>query len=231
MPCNRGRLQIKEVELVDEEVKERIQGDLDALGENYKTRDVDGLIRKYLKEGVDVSSLRNSVLKEQQFHRIYFHVSLKQRENASERMAFIHENLLFSDWWHTDELIALVREADFQEALSYARGYVKEEDPFIRRWGYVMFISKLCRERSRLEDILSLLHDDEHYYVQMAEAWLIAELVVFFPEEMLRWFRKENRLKYSINGKAVQKICESYRVREGYKKKFRALRNRLKLKK
>ena len=28
-------------------------------------------------------------------------------------MAFIHENLLFSDWWHTDQLIRYVEDLDF----------------------------------------------------------------------------------------------------------------------
>ena len=45
-------------------IKERIQRDMDALGKDRKTRDVDGLIRRYTKEGWDVSSLRDHVLTE-----------------------------------------------------------------------------------------------------------------------------------------------------------------------
>ena len=46
--------------------KEMVQADLDAL------------IRRYVKNNADVSALRGDVLTEQQFHRIYFYVTLDQ---------------------------------------------------------------------------------------------------------------------------------------------------------
>ena len=84
---------------------EQVQKDLDNLPEHYKTADVDRLIRQYVKQKADVSGLRPHILTRQQVHRIYFYVSLDQIKEADRRMAFIHENLLFSDWWHTDQLI------------------------------------------------------------------------------------------------------------------------------
>ena len=67
---------------------EQVQRDLDALPEKYKTADVDGVIRRYVREGTDVSELRPHILTRQQFHRIYFYVSLKQLKDAEQRMAF-----------------------------------------------------------------------------------------------------------------------------------------------
>lgn len=206
-----------------------VQKDLDALGAGYKTRDVDHLIKKYVKESADVSALRPFVLSKQQFHRIYFYVSLDQIADVTMRMRFIHENLLFSDWWHTDELIGYVSDLPFDTAFSYAQAYITDADPFIRRWGYVLFISKLCRDEEHLCEILSLMHDDDHYYVQMAQAWLIAELAVFFPEKVLSWMTAENDLRYSINGKAIQKICDSFRVDDDVKRRFKDLRPALKV--
>ena len=46
-----------------------VQQDLDALGQ-YKTADVDRLIRRYVKEQADAAPLREHILTEQQFHRI-----------------------------------------------------------------------------------------------------------------------------------------------------------------
>ena len=204
--------------------KENIQADLDALPENFKTADVDRLIRRYVQEKQDLSFLKPFVLTEQQFHRIYFHGSLKQIPDANDRLLWIDKNLLFSDWWHTDQCIDFVKTADIRTALGYARQYVNHDDPFIRRWGYVMFISKLCRNENTLGEILALMHNDGHYYVQMAEAWLIAELAVFFPEEVLVWLR-ECALSYNIVGKAIQKICDSYRITDEDKARFKALRS------
>ena len=51
--------------------KIKVQADIDALPENCKTRDIDALIKRYVKERADVSVLRDHVLLEQQLHRIY----------------------------------------------------------------------------------------------------------------------------------------------------------------
>lgn len=72
------------------------------------------------RKNADASLLRAHVLTQQQFHRIYFYVSLEQIKNVDERMAFIHENLLFSDWWHKAKLIGYVADLDFEAALKYA---------------------------------------------------------------------------------------------------------------
>ena len=204
--------------------REQVQKDLDGLPEHYKTADVDRLIRQYVKQKADVSTLRPYILDEQQFHRIYYYVSLNQIKNVNQRMTFIHENLLFSDWWHTDQIISYVADLDFDTALHYANGYIRSEDPFIRRWGYVLFISRLCKGRT--EELLPLMHDDDHYYVQMAQAWLIAEIAVHEPEAVYEWFQK-NDLKYNINGKAIQKICDSFRISDEWKAEYKKLRPEL----
>lgn len=200
---------------------EQVQKDLDALPAGYKTGDVDRLIRRYVGEKADASPLRPHILAQQQFHRIYYYVSLKQMKNVNDRMAFLHENLLFSDWWHTDQLISFVADLEFSTALAYARDYVRSADPYIRRWGYVLFISRLCRGHAG--ELLGLTQDDGHYSVQMAQAWLIAELAVFEPETVHSWMQS-NDLAYAINGKAIQKICDSYRISPQWKTRFRQLR-------
>ena len=206
---------------------ELVQRDLDALGK-YKTADVDRLIRGYVRQKADASALREHILSRQQFHRIYYYVSLEQIKDVNARMAFIHENLLFTDWWHTDQIISYVADLDFETALAYARDYIQSEDPFIRRWGYVLFISRLCKGHA--DALLPLMRDDGHYYVQMAEAWLIAELAVYEPEAVYAWF-PENGLKYNINGKAIQKICDSFRISDDWKESFKSLRPALRMQK
>ena len=205
--------------------KTQVKNDLQLLPENYKTADVDRLIRKYIKEKADTSALRPYILSEQELHRIYYFVPLKQMKNVEERMNFIHNNLLFSDWWHTDQIIGFVSDLEFQTAMQYAKEYVVDKDPFIRRWGYVLFISRLGRGRAK--ELLTLMHNDEHYYVQMAEAWLLAELAIFEPKYVYEWL-KECDLVYNITGKAVQKICDSFRISKEWKERFKGLRPRLK---
>ena len=201
--------------------RDAVLADLALLPENYKTGDVDRLIRGYVRRKLDPGPLRPFILEDQRLHRIYFFTALKQLPHVTDRMAFIHENLLFSDWWHTDQLIGFVADLPLEEALPYARAYVASEDPFIRRWGYVLFISKLGRGHG--EELLPLLHEDGHYTVQMAQGGLLSELAVFQPEEIHSWLR-DCGLSYPITGKAIQKICDSYRISREWKERFKALR-------
>ena len=205
--------------------REKVLEDLSRLPENYKTGDIDRLIREYVRQKMDPAPLRDHILEDQRLHRIYYFVALKQIPKVEDRMSFIHESLLFSDWWHTDQLIGFVADLPLEEALAYARAYVQSEDPYIRRWGYVLFISKLGRGRA--QELLPLFCEDDHYTVQMAQAWLISELAVFQPEQILAWM-PENGLSYRINGKAIRKICDSYRISRECKERFKGLRPRLK---
>ena len=208
--------------------KEMILRDIEALPPDYKTKDIDALIRRYVKEKYDMSALRSEILTEQRLHRIYFYTSLKQLKNVYDRAAFIDNNLLFSDWWHTDQLIRFVSALDYETARRYSEKYLQSADQFVRRWGYVLWISKLCRDGAHVDELLSLMKNDDAYYVQMAQAWLIAELAIFFPEQVRRWMEGENTLSYSINGKAIQKICDSFRISAENKERFKALRPKLK---
>lgn len=203
--------------------KADVRRELDALPAGYKTADLDRLIVKLVREKADVSALREHVLAEQDLHRIYYYVNLKQIRDVQSRMAFIHENLMFSDWWHTDQLISFVADLPFDQALSYAKGYLRDADPFFRRWGYVLFISRLGRGHAA--ELLPLMKNDGEYYVQMAEAWLIAELAVCEPDQVHAWMA-DNDLRYNMNGKAIQKICDSYRISDAWKESFKQLRPR-----
>lgn len=55
---------------------EQVQQDLNNLGK-HKTADVGRLIRSYVRQKADASALREHILSQQQFHRIYFYVFLQ----------------------------------------------------------------------------------------------------------------------------------------------------------
>ena len=113
--------------------KDIVLSDILSLGKNRKTADVDRLIRKYVKARADASGLREHILAEQKLHRVYYFVSLMQINDPLTRIEFIDQNLLFADWWHTDQIIKFVCDVESDVALSYAEKYVKNDDPFIRR--------------------------------------------------------------------------------------------------
>ena len=195
---------------------------------NRKTADIDHCNKQLIKAKEDVSDLKTHALEDQLVHRTYFQVSLAYCETFREQFQFIEENEdLLQDWWHVDQLTQFIKKpVDFAFAYEKAREYVQSPKLFTRRWGYVLFLTGLQKNASHTAEILCLMHDDEEYYVQMAQGWLICDLAVFNPEAVYD-FLKNSDLDYNILGKAIQKISDSFRFDREQKEKFKALREHL----
>ena len=102
-------------------ILEEIKKEFSQLPENYKTKDVDRLHRKLIKEKQDVSCLKDIVLSHQEYHRTYFQVSLGQMKTNEEKFKFIEDNFSnLNDWWHVDQLTQFVKNIDPQFALKKA---------------------------------------------------------------------------------------------------------------
>ena len=195
------------------------------LGTNYKTKDVDKFNKKLIKEKEDVSFLKNIILDKQEYHRTYYQVSLGQIKSIEEKFLFIEENFdKLQDWWHTDQLQQFVnKDLKMDFAYKKATKYINHPNPFVRRWAYVMFMPTLVKEKNNFDKLLKLFKDDDEYYVIMAQAWLISYLGIYNPDKTLEYL-KSKPLKYNIVGKAIQKICDSFRVSEENKNRFKEVR-------
>lgn len=195
------------------------------LGNNYKTKDVDRFNKELIKRKVDVSFLKDIVLEKQEYHRTYFQVSLGNLKKFEEQFIFIENNFsLLQDWWHVDQLQQFIKKnLTFDYAYLKAQEYIKSDLPFVRRWAYVMFMPILVKDANNYDKLISLLKEDDEYYVVMAEAWLISYMGMFHKDKTLNYI-KSCPLSYNIIGKAIQKICDSYRVSSDYKEKFKELR-------
>ncbi len=195
------------------------------LGPAPKTAEIDRFCRKLIQKRVDVSFLHKTLETDDRYYRAYFYISMRSLKTPEERMAFVEAHFhLMHDWWHTDTLIPFLGDGlDFDFALEKAREYVNSPLPYARRWGYVLFIPRLVRDPQRIEPLFSLLHNDEAYHVVMAEAWLISYLAMCDARRTFEYL-KTCDLDYSIVGKAVQKICDSYVVPPEIKEQFKTLR-------
>ncbi len=196
-----------------------------ALGENVKTKAVDTFNKGLIKQGVEVSFLRCVVPEKQQYFRTYFQVSLARRPTIAEKMRFIEENFdLLQDWWHTDILPQFLgNQLSFDFALEKAGQYVRSPLPYVRRWGYVLFIPRLVRDPAGIEPLFSLFQKEEVYHVVMAQAWLLSFLAMCNPDRTWEYLR-DCDLGYNIVGRAIQKICDSFVISPEDKARFRALR-------
>lgn len=204
---------------------EGLNAELASLGKNYKTAALDRLNKRLIREKADVSFLAELLPAKDEYHRTYFQVSLGQMSSIDEKLGFIESNFdKLNDWWHVDQLSQFVdKELTLDIALKKAKEYIKYENPFARRWGFVMFMPSLVKKENAFEKIVPLFCEDSEYYVVMAEAWLISYLAIYFPEKTLEYL-KSKPLGYNIVGRAIQKTCDSFRVDKETKKRFKALR-------
>lgn len=206
----------------------KIINDLESIP-NLKTKDVDRYNKKLIKEKTDVSEIGEYIMENQILHRTYFQVSLGLIKDTEKQFEFIEKNEDYlQDWWHTDQLIQFLKKpVDFDFAYIKAKEYINSDKTFTRRWGYVLFLAGLQKDKAHTKDILALMKDDDEYYVQMAQAWLICDLAVFNPKEVIEYIESCG-LKYNILGKAIQKMVDSYRISDEDKSYVKALRSKVK---
>lgn len=71
-------------------------------------------------------------------------------------------------------------------------------------------------------DLLDHITSNKHY-VEMAKAWLIAEIFTKFPEQTFGYLERDQLSTFAHN-KAIQKACESRRISAADKQHLRALK-------
>lgn len=111
-----------------------------------------------------------------------------------------------------------------QEFLPYIRKYAAEDREFSQRFALKTLLS-FYAEDCYAETIFALTErcDTNYYYVHMAAAWLIAEMLVKTYDKA-KSFLMENTLDKKTHNKAIQKACESYRLSNDRKNFLKGLK-------
>lgn len=185
---------------------------------DYKTKDIDLFIKENFNKNSDVSNLREYAYGSMLYYRIYFKVSLMKYKTNEEKLDFIEKNTdLFCDWWATDTLNQFLKKPlDFNDTLIRAKRFVKSDKEFIKRYAYVLFISELSKDKNHHKDILSLIENDDRYYVKMAIAWLLCELLAY-NDDIVNYI-KESNLDTSIKRMTINKVRDSFKIKDSIKK-------------
>ncbi|MCR5462418.1 MAG: hypothetical protein K6E87_05060 [bacterium] len=184
---------------------------------DYKTKDIDLFIKKNFDKNSDVSNLREYVYGSLLYYRIYFKVSLMKFKTNKEKLDFVENNLnLFSDWWSTDLIGQFLKKPlDFSDHFNRAKKYVKSTNEFTKRFAYVLFINELAKDKNNHKDILSLIENDDRYYVKMAIAWLLCEMLAYNDD--IKEYIKESSLNIDIKRMTINKVRDSFKIKDDVK--------------
>ena len=101
-----------------------------------------------------------------------------------------------------------------------------DKKEFISRIGLVIILDHFIKEQniSKIFETLNKIESDK-FYINMAEAWLVCEMYVKFPNKTME-FVKDNKLNKFTHNKAISKIHDSYRVSENEKTILNGLRRK-----
>ena len=106
------------------------------------------------------------------------------------------------------KIVRKYEEKYFTEATKMA----VSNNEFVSRVGLVVILNHFIKQNN-LDAILDTLNkiQSDKFYINMAEAWLLCEMYIKFPNETQDFLKKNNLNKFTQN-KAISKIHDSYRV-------------------
>lgn len=101
-------------------------------------------------------------------------------------------------------------EADY---FNLASRYIRSNKTYVRRIGLIILFEFTENEKylDKVFDLIRSLKTEQEYYVNMAVAWLVAELVIKNRDKTLKFLDTDPLNAFTIN-KAVQKCRDSFRV-------------------
>lgn len=106
------------------------------------------------------------------------------------------------------KIVRKYEEKYFKEAIKLALN----EEEFISRVGLVIILDHFIslNNLNTIFDTLNKIKSDK-FYINMAEAWLLCEIYIKFPNKTKEFLKKNNLNKFTQN-KAISKIHDSFRV-------------------
>lgn len=122
-------------------------------------------------------------------------------------------NELYIDNWSTCDALTFKIKGQEEKYWKLSQQYLKSKDAFIRRVGVrILFSYKNNTEYvDKIFETIDKFYNEEEYYVNMAIAWLVCELMIYNRDKTLKYLEHHKLNKFTIN-KAISKCRDSYRV-------------------
>lgn len=100
------------------------------------------------------------------------------------------------------------------------------EEEFISRIGIIIILNHFVKENNIniIFDTLNKINSNL-YYINMAEAWLLCDMYIKYPEYTLKFIKNNNLNKFTHN-KTISKIHDSFRVKKEEKEYLNSLRKK-----
>ena len=133
---------------------------------------------------------------------------------------------VFDSWAEVDLNSGLKCIKGTKEDFNFFCGLLKSDKEFVVRLGIVVLMKFFINDYNGVLSALDVVNCDK-YYVNMAVAWLISEILIKNSQnatEIMQKIIKNHHFNKFIINKGIQKACESYRIDEDIKQELRKLK-------
>ncbi len=126
---------------------------------------------------------------------------------------YLDKYILKIDNWASCDLLSFNVKDCEGEFYNLSLEYTKSKEPFIRRVGLnILFKMINCDEYiDKIFAVMNRFYHEEHYYVNMMNAWLFCECFIKRREKTIEFLKNHRLNKFTIN-KGISKCRNSYRV-------------------
>ncbi len=145
----------------------------------------------------------------------------------SERLGYVAWFIpLINNWAICDCFCASFnfRDEDLPAVWDFITSFTANKAEYALRFMFVMMLDHFLRPEylDRIFQKLDTVKSD-YYYVEMAKAWLVAELFTKFRDQTLDYLLRDQLSPFAHN-KAIQKACESRRISDADKQTLWAMK-------
>lgn len=171
-------------------------------------------IAKEILKGNYISFLDN--ISNKYYENTIVNVLLINKIDDIEMKKYYFSKLVI-DNWATVDIMSFKIKGKEREYLNLAQEYLKNKHPFFRRIGVrILFNYTSKDDLSEIFNIINSLYEEEEYYVNMAVAWLMCEIVIKNRNQAFEYLKKHHLNKFTIN-KTISKCRDSFRVSQADK--------------
>ena len=182
------------------------------------------LLRQLIKEEKNDEELKLedfSLGKYLEVDFIYFGLALIRESDIKGQLKFLEKNIKKAKSWAiTDCVVTYLKKTDFDIFFEFFQKLYKSKYTYDRRFCYVFALKH--SKNPRILDIFPFLTLEEEHMVMMAEAWLLATIAIEFSDDVFMYL--SNLKDVTLKRKTISKICDSFRITQNQKERFRKLR-------
>lgn len=146
------------------------------------------------------------------------------------KLKFIEDFVAKMDSWAiTDTFIPTlkIREENLKDYWNFILKYINSSKEFEVRFAIVSMLDYFIID-DYVDEVIKILNKVSHdgYYVKMAIAWTLAEIGIKYSDKAMLFLKGENNLDKFTYNKTLQKMIESYRIKDSQKDILRKMKIR-----